>query len=227
MKHILCFGDSNTYGLIPGTMDRYGWGTRWTSIVDERIKERGYRVIEEGLCGRTTKFDDLRRKGRRGTELLPVLLEAHSPIDLVIVMLGTNDCKTSYHASSEDIGRGAEQLIDQVKGYDPNIEILLISPISLGEGVWEKGYDTEFSPNSVMVSKELPEVYRSIARRKNIDFLAASDYVKPSKEDREHLDAKGHRIFAGVVTQKVQSMLQRRFNQDQAQRICRYEEVAS
>lgn len=59
MKQILCFGDSNTYGLIPGTSNqRYGWGTRWTSILDDRVREKGYRVIEEGLCGRTTVFDD-------------------------------------------------------------------------------------------------------------------------------------------------------------------------
>lgn len=55
MKQILCFGDSNTYGLIPGTTNqRYGWGTRWTSILDDKVRTKGYRVIEEGLCGRTT-----------------------------------------------------------------------------------------------------------------------------------------------------------------------------
>ena len=59
MKQILCFGDSNTYGLIPGTSDqRYGWGIRWTSILDDKVSAKGYRVIEEGLCGRTTVFDD-------------------------------------------------------------------------------------------------------------------------------------------------------------------------
>ena len=59
MKQILCFGDSNTYGLIPGTTNqRYGWGTRWTSILDDKVRTKGYRVIEEGLCGRTTVFDD-------------------------------------------------------------------------------------------------------------------------------------------------------------------------
>ena len=59
MKQILCFGDSNTYGLIPGTANqRYGWGTRWTSILDDKVRTKGYRVIEEGLCGRTTVFDD-------------------------------------------------------------------------------------------------------------------------------------------------------------------------
>ena len=104
VKQILCFGDSNTYGLIPGTTERYGWNTRWTGILDEKVREKGYRVIEEGLCGRTTVFDDPLRDGRRGTELLFVLLETHKPIDMVVLMLGTNDCKMVYDASAEVIG---------------------------------------------------------------------------------------------------------------------------
>lgn len=58
MKQIVCFGDSNTYGLIPGTTDRYDWNTRWTGIVGEKMSRQGYLVQEEGLCGRTTIFDD-------------------------------------------------------------------------------------------------------------------------------------------------------------------------
>ena len=94
MKQILCFGDSNTYGLIPGTTNqRYGWGTRWTSILDDKVRTKGYRVIEEGLCGRTTVFDDPFRTERRGTEMLPAILESHRPVDTIVLMLGTNDCK--------------------------------------------------------------------------------------------------------------------------------------
>lgn len=58
MKQILCFGDSNTYGLIPGTKARYDWNIRWSGILGERMRPYGYRVVEEGLCGRTTVFDD-------------------------------------------------------------------------------------------------------------------------------------------------------------------------
>ena len=90
MKQILCFGDSNTYGLIPGTTNqRYGWGTRWTSILDDKVRTKGYRVIEEGLCGRTTVFDDPFRTERRGTEMLPAILESHSSIIHDLLELGT------------------------------------------------------------------------------------------------------------------------------------------
>ena len=115
MKQILCFGDSNTYGLIPGTKDRYDWDTRWSGRIGQRLWEDGCRIVEEGLCGRTTVFDDPLRDGRRGTELLSVILETHKPVDVVVLMLGTNDCKTMYDASAEVIGRGVERLLDQIK----------------------------------------------------------------------------------------------------------------
>lgn len=108
MKQILCFGDSNTYGLVPATTDRYGWGVRWTSIINEKLGLQEYRVIEEGLCGRTTVFDDPFREGRRGTQLFPTLLETHRLLDCIVIMLGTNDCKTVYGASAGVIAKGVE-----------------------------------------------------------------------------------------------------------------------
>ena len=111
MKEILCFGDSNTYGLIPKTGGRYDRDTRWTGILEKRLYEKDYRIVEEGLCGRTTIFEDELREGRRGADLLPTLLESHAPLDRVILMLGTNDCKTYYSASPELIGLGIEKLL--------------------------------------------------------------------------------------------------------------------
>lgn len=136
MKQILCFGDSNTYGLIPGTANqRYGWGTRWTSILDDKVRTKGYRVIEEGLCGRTTVFDDPFCTERRGTEMLPAILESHRPVDTIVLMLGTNDCKSVYSATPEVIGQGIEQLLDQINTVNPDAKILLVSPIYLGERI--------------------------------------------------------------------------------------------
>ncbi|MFR2746783.1 MAG: GDSL-type esterase/lipase family protein [Roseburia hominis] len=207
MKQILCFGDSNTYGLIPGTKDRYDWDTRWSGRIGQRLWEDGCRIVEEGLCGRTTVFDDPLRDGRRGTELLSVILETHKPVDVVVLMLGTNDCKTMYDTSAEVIGRGVERLLDQIRSSTPDSKILLMSPIALGEGVGEAGYDPEFDESSVAVSKRLPEVYRRIAHERGISFLAASAYAKPSEEDREHMNEEGHAALAEAVYAKLKEML--------------------
>ena len=163
MKEILCFGDSNTYGLIPGTTRRYDRETRWTGILSEKLYDKGYRIIEEGLCGRTSVFDDATRDGRNGAKVLPMLLETHAPLDQVVLMLGTNDCKTYNHASAERIGKGIEKLIQQIRKADPAIDILLVSPIELGEDVWKPGFDPEFDQHSVKVSKQLKQTYLKIA----------------------------------------------------------------
>lgn len=203
MKNILCFGDSNTYGLIAGTKDRYDEKIRWTGILAEKLKDRGCHIIEEGLCGRTTIFDDPLRAGRRGTQLLPIILETHKPIDLIILMLGTNDCKIMNDATPQLIGLGIRRLISQIKQETPEAKVLLVSPIFLGDGVWEEGYDPEFDEKSVRVSRQLPQVYRKIAEEENLYYLAASDFAVPSEEDREHLDKEGHGRLAYAIYDKV------------------------
>ena len=201
MKQILCFGDSNTYGYKPDKSGRFPWGVRWTSILAEKFG-RDVNVIEEGLCGRTTIFDDVFRVGRKGSESFPAILESHTPLDLIIIMLGTNDCKTVYGATAGIIGKGVETLLEQVKKYSPDSDILLISPIYLGENVYKEGFDVEFSKESIQVSKNLEAVYEKIALKNNIHFLRAQDFVSCSETDQEHLDAQAHKIFADAVYKK-------------------------
>lgn len=202
MKRILCFGDSNTYGYLPDGSGRYSEDIRWTGRLQKKLSEEAI-IIEEGLCGRTTVFQDELRTGRRGVEILPVLLESHAPLDLVIVMLGTNDCKTVYGASAEVIGMGIEKIISQIKSVSPQAKILLISPILLGEHVWKSEFDPEFSVESVQVSKKLKNVYKKIAEQNNCTFLAASDIANPSEEDQEHLDAAGHEVLSKGIYESI------------------------
>ncbi len=201
MKNILCFGDSNTYGLIPGTNMRYPFGVRWTSILSRELGFEDYHIAEEGLCGRTTIFDDPLREGRCGVKLLPAILETHAPLDYTIIMLGTNDCKTIYNSSAEIIGKGIERLIRQVKTYSAKSEILIISPIHLGQEIWK--YDKEFSDRSIEISKGLSSVYREISIKEKVHFLDASEFAGPGDADREHLDENGHKALANEVLKKI------------------------
>jgi lysophospholipase L1-like esterase len=207
MKQILAFGDSNTWGLVPGSkpQKRYPWGVRWTSILQE--KNRGLRIAEEGLCGRTTVFEDGLRPGRNAASSLDPMLESHYPIDGAILMLGTNDCKTLYNASAYVIGKGIERCLDILEKYVAPEKILLVSPINLGDDVWLPEKDPEFDANSVSTSRELKEVYRGIAKRRGTAFLAASDYVSASEVDDEHMDEDGHRVFADVVGRELEKII--------------------
>lgn len=207
MKQILAFGDSNTWGLIPGSQPkkRYPWGVRWTSLLQEKSSD--LRVAEEGLCGRTTVFEDGLRPGRKAVNSLDPLLESQYPVDGVILMLGTNDCKSFYNASAYVIGKGIERCLDILEKYVAPENILLVSPIYLGDDVWRPEKDPEFSSNSVATSKELRDVYADIAKRRGTAFLAASDYVTASTIDDEHMDEDGHKVFADVIYRKLEKII--------------------
>ena len=123
-----------------------------------------------------------------------------------MLMLGTNDCKTAYGASAELIGKGISRLLDQIQEKAPNAKVLLISPIYLGEKVWEEDYDQEFSPKSVEVSKELEGVCEKIARSRKVSFLKAASVVCCCEADQEHMNAGGHAVFAEAVYEKLLQM---------------------
>ena len=204
MGSILAFGDSNTWGLIPGTKKRYPWGVRWTSLVQEELKEN--RIIEDGLCGRTTVFEDQLRPFRKGAEVLPLALEGNYPLDGAIIMLGTNDCKTMFNASEHVIGLGLEKCLDELEKYLLPEQILVISPISLGEDVWRPEKDPEFDASSVETSINLRQEYERIAKRRGNRFLAASDVASASIVDDEHMDEEGHKALAFAIVQKLSEM---------------------
>ncbi len=125
MKKILCYGDSNTWGHIPVTGGRYGDDVRWTGVLQAALGE-GYRVIEEGLNGRTTVHDDpIEGVYKNGKHYLIPCLESHRPLDLVIMMLGTNDLKMRFSLPPSDIARGVEAL---------EVGVLRIGPPQRGEG---------------------------------------------------------------------------------------------
>ena len=199
MKQIIAFGDSNTWGLNPVLKTRYPENVRWTGILRSRLQRFGLLLKEEGLCGRTTVFEDPHRTGLKGAEDVSRVLSGNPEATAAIVMLGTNDCKKVFRASAEEIGKGLERCLDAFEtGIAPE-RILVISPILLGENVWRPEKDPEFDRRSVSVSAGLKAVYEAIARRRNHLFLAASDYAGPSGYDDEHLNAEGHGALADAV----------------------------
>lgn len=133
---------------------------------------------------------------------MPGLLESYSP-EAVIIMLGTNDCKSCFGNTPSTITDGLQKLIGQVREYSSQAKILLISPIHLASGVGEKGFDEEFDEDSVKLSRELPLAYSELAERTGCEFLAASDYASPSAADREHLDRSGHRALVAAIFNKL------------------------
>lgn len=203
MKNILCFGDSNTWGYNPSTKERYTWGIRWTSIIQEMLGKDEVRIVEEGLCGRTTVYEDAVRPNRKGIETLRTIFHTKNDIHSVILMLGTNDCKKYYNNSAIDISEGISQCLDIILQHVASKHVLLVSPITLGENVWKEEFDPEFDRESVLVSKYLKNEYQKVAKEKKVHFLAASEYARPSEADQEHLDVVGHNQLANAIYERI------------------------
>lgn len=206
MKQILAFGDSNTWGMVPGKLDRYPWEVRWTGLLQQMPCCRNVRIVEEGLCGRTTVYHDPLRPDRRAVDVLPMLLESQSPLDAAILMLGTNDCKTIFCASAEDITQGIRRCIAAMCEQLPARRILLLSPILLGEDVWLPEKDPDFSRASVRVCRQLKDSYARMAEKCGCAFMAASDYARPSSVDDEHLEPEGHAALARAIADRLVEM---------------------
>lgn len=207
---ILCYGDSNTYGYVPaGNGRRYAEGIRWPSALAAQLGEE-YTVIEEGLSGRTADANTDEEVWKDGRAYLCAALSTHRPLDLIIFMLGTNDCKISFHRQAEDIADTMDSILEktlaflkQKQGYAP--EILLIAPPCLSLDVIYGVFGDDFDERSIQVSIQLKETYRKVSEKYGTLFLDASQYVHVSPKDGLHLEAREHQLLAGAVLQCVKN----------------------
>lgn len=210
MKRILCYGDSNTFGYDPVTGNRYPSHIRWTGCLQELLGPE-FCVVEEGCNGRTAYYTDPQEEWKNGFYYLKPCLNSQKPLDVVIIMLGTNDLKTMYQPSADEIAQGAALLVDTIleftrekQGYQP--AIVLVSPPEIGSGIEESSFQRSFDSSAILRSKELPDYYRRIAGEKDCIFFNAAEYVNPSEADSVHLMPEAHKILAEKFAQIVQSL---------------------
>ena len=201
MTNILCFGDSNTFGTNPSG-GRWMLHERWPSVLQDLLGEE-YRIVEEGLGGRTTVIEDDLEGDKNGRRHLPMLLRSHRPLDLVILMLGTNDLKHRFSMLPEDIARGAEELGKIVENYDygsayPTPRVLLVCPPHLRQGI-EHSVFTGFSSDAVETSHQLSLLYRKAAEKHNWLFFDAATVAKASERDKLHMECADHRKLAEAL----------------------------
>jgi lysophospholipase L1-like esterase len=209
MATIVCFGDSNTQGMDPRTQRRLPPAVRWPGVLGAELGEE-FEVIEEGLNGRTTAWDDVASPFRNGRDYLLPCLWSHAPVDLVIVMLGTNDTKARLGLSAPDIASGASLLVDLARQSLAGPEetpprILLVCPPPLGPTtdhaeLWGFGESRE-------LSARLARFYRLVAADAGVAFLDAGEHASLATQDGVHLDADGHRRLGLAVAASVRELL--------------------
>ena len=207
MKTIVCFGDSNTWGYSPVDSARYVFEKRWTTILQKELGT-DYFVIPEGLNGRTTAFEDPVEKNKNGFRHLQTVLEVHKPLDLIIIMLGTNDLKDRFNLCAEEIAKSAGNLIDYTLrngtgiNNKPPLILFIAPPIVVESSVFSYAFRT-----SVEKSLGFSKFYQEQAEEFNIPFLDASDIVKSSPLDGIHWEEEEHEKFAKVVAVKAREII--------------------
>lgn len=204
VRTVLCYGDSNTWGSDPETGERFPEDVRWPGVLRNRLGHE-YRVIEEGLPGRTTVRDDpIEGDHKNGRTYLMACLESHRPLDLITLMLGTNDLKGRFGSSTSDIAQGAASLADMMlrSGCGPDggsPVVVLISPPAVAtltdmaqmfEGAEDK-------------SRQFAGHYERFAEQHGCEFFDASEVIVSSDVDGIHLDAGEHGKLGEAVAARI------------------------
>ena len=209
MPTIVCYGDSNTHGADPVTLARLPRDVRWPGVLAAELVGVA-EVIEEGLNGRTTLWNDPFMAGRNGKPYLLPCLRSHEPVDVLVLMLGTNDLKTIFGRQAHEIAAGVAALVEaaQVSGTGPGggaPRVLVVAPPALGavterSEVWGFGAARD-------TSQQQPRLYRAVAELRDAAFLDASALVEGDPADGVHLNADAHGILGRAVATIVRDLL--------------------
>jgi len=212
MKTILCYGDSNTWGYNPLSQARHEYQDRWTSVLQRELGD-DYLIISEGLNGRTTVWEDPIELHKNGAAYLPPCLESHKPVDLVIIMLGTNDLKQRFSLPAGDIAAGLGVLVDIVKksGCGPDTtaspDLLLLIPPE----VRKLTAFAEMFAGSREKSLGFPVAYAGVAREKGVTAgVTALDIgrkVRFSDADGIHFEPPQLEILGKLVADEVKQLV--------------------
>ena len=210
-KHILCLGDSNTHGYCADPADscdggyRFNEDERWSCLLQKGLGDE-YLVTEEGLGGRTTVFADPLHEGMDALSVIYMLLKSHEVIDLLIIMLGTNDTKERFGVNAFCISLGMERLLLKAISTDcwgehgPNI--LVVSPACIGREMDDDG----MGKGCAEKSEELAKYYEPLAKRLGCHFMDAGK-CSVNNIDHMHLSKKGHRQLADMLIDAVPGMM--------------------
>ncbi len=209
MKTILCYGDSLTWGYEATSAGRHAPEDRWPVSLQRALGEN-FVVIAEGLNGRTTAYDDhLADCDRNGARILPTVLHSHAPVDLVILMLGTNDMKPFIAGSAVAAVQGMRRLVSLVQNHiwplemtDPHV--LIVAPPPLCETL-DQDFAASFT-GGITQSSMLAPLYRELADETGCGFFDAASVARTTPVDGVHLDAADTKTLGTALAPAVRQM---------------------
>lgn len=207
MKKILCYGDSNTYGFIPETCERYSKDSRWTGIL-QKILGENFNVIEEGMNNRTGFFKNPEGLKYSGLEYFPVFLQNHQDIDLCILSLGTNDAQFFYNLDENIIKEGLQEYLKILNKVNPETKILIIPPVKITKNILQSNFRMMFDKNSINKIETTFTIYEEIAVQNGCYYLDLNQFAKPSEIDGLHYDLDTHKNIANIIGNYIKTFIQ-------------------
>lgn len=210
MRTVLCYGDSNTHGQVPGgtLFERYPYHQRWPGVLARQLGSR-WHVIEEGLSGRTTVRDDpIEGSVKNGRTYLRACMMSHAPLDLIIIMLGTNDLKARFGQPASEVAMGVGCLIYDIKELAPGPagtcpEILVVSPPPMLSDIkeWEQIFK-----NAPPKSRELALEFEIISDSLEVHFFDAGSVVECDPLDGFHINDNAHLGLGLALAREVEAI---------------------
>lgn len=204
---VLCYGDSNTWGYEGSSGARLGRWERWPGVLQRALGDEVH-VLEEGMNGRTTVFDVPYEAGRNGLTHLPVSLQTHAPLDVVVISLGTNDLfvpgVNAFHAAHGAM-RLAEVTLASDCGPDdgPPQVLVLVPPPFLPLGMWEPD-----APQGVAESRRFADHFAVMSvEYGDVPLLDLGAHITSSPVDGIHFEAADHRVIGRLVAERLRPML--------------------
>lgn len=210
-KHIVCFGDSNTHGYCAFNDGRFDEDQRWTRLLGRKLGD-DYLVLEEGLSGRTTCYDDPIHEGLSGLSYIYPCLMSHEPVDLLVIMLGTNDTKERFGSSAACIALGLKRLVakavattDCWRDHKPNI--LIVTPKNIDKEYEKTAVGATMGRGCAEKSRGLSAEYAKIAQLMGCHYFDANTVVKENNHiDYMHLTAEGHEALASALAELIPTL---------------------
>ena len=212
MQQILIYADSLTWGLIPGTRNRLAFDQRWPGVLENKVNTstRRIRVMEDCLNGRRTVWDDPFKPGRNGLEGLAQRMEIHSPLALVILMLGTNDFQFCHpYNDAWSAAQGIATLVKEIRSapIEPGMpvpRVLIVCPPRIRQ---PNGDTTEKYRGAEQRTTGLDQAYKQVASDLKCDFFDAETVATVSAVDGVHLDADQHLKLGNALAGIVEKLL--------------------
>lgn len=208
---ILCFGDSNTWGQRPDRKGRFAADERWTGMLQQQLGD-SFEVIEEGLNSRTTDLEYTKKPGRNGKTYFVPCLQSHYPLDVVVVMLGTNDLKLEYGPRpAAEVAQAIAGLVADVREFgvfqDKTPHVIVVSPIHITVSApdFTKLYTGYYDAVSAATATELATSIRATATQAGATFVDAAEYAGPG-QDGIHMDQAGHAALGQALAHTIKGI---------------------